>query len=435
MLGHDAQQLAARMAKVIHGGVASEVPPADSPVSPSDSSSSSSGSGSSNGTQNPSNNASRPQPTRPLMPYHAPNAKMQQEAMMVEPSASSVLAQRHTRGTPSLEVASVPTGARAHSGASVASGGAHFSDPERRATRFPQHLIPSDFTHVQLIFRSKNTLLFKARRRVAQRSSATASGSSAPVSSTASSLHPQLALVRGVSSLPILDPLGDLHSLTTSSNDASSPHASERPAASGLPHGEERQCNEGKRYEMVVLKMPNLFSINKEATGGAQTNTQLAGADDEPDVAGGTRAGDLTQLGGVDSSLKAAAAQAPAAAGFSAMQLARIKQFMLQVRAASVSASCLETADGTCRHSSSPDVFCVCVCVCVLQYSIAKQLQNKSVAGLVQLRMAPIHSRRMLEHAGRQNMQRRRTPPHAHSAHCRVTRRAHMEEEQQASGG
>jgi len=330
------------------------------------------------------------------MPYHAPNAKMQQEAMMEEPSASSVLAQRHTRGAPSLEVASVPTGARAHSGASVASGGAHFSDPERRATRFPQHLIPSDFTHVQLIFRSKNTLLFKARRRVAQRTSATASGSGRPVSSTASSLHPQLALVRGVSSLPILDPLGDLHSLTTSSNDASSPYASERPAASGLPHDEERQRNEGKRYEMVVLKMPNLFSINKEATGGAQTNTQLAGADDEPDVAGGTRAGDLTQLGGVDSSLKAAA-QAPAAAGFSAMQLARIKQFMLQ-------------------------------------YSIAKQLQNKSVAGLVQLRTAPIRSRRMLEHAGRQNMQRRRTPPHAHSAHCRVTRRAHMEEEQQASG-
>lgn len=103
--------------------------------------------------------------------------------------------------------------------------------------------------------------------------------------------------------------------------------------------------------ELVVLKMPNLFSGNESAGGAAGP---AAGAEDDPEAA--TRAGaGATATGADEHAVKSGGAQAqqqqqqPIAVGFSSLQSAKIKQFMQQ-------------------------------------YSIAKALQSKRVAGLVQLR-------------------------------------------------
>jgi hypothetical protein len=153
------------------------------------------------------------------------------------------------------------------------------------AASFPLHLLPARFTHLRLLFRSKNTLVYRARRQVPTRT-----GLGTPLLHVPSALAPQSAA-----------------------------------AASGA-QGEPANV---LAYDEVVLKMPNLFAgdgatVPAAAREAAEQVESGAGAKGKV-AAGG--AGGTTRLsaGAVDSD-----ARAVPLLPFTPLQAARVRHFLQQ---------------------------------------------------------------------------------------------------------
>lgn len=196
----------------------------------------------------------------------------------------------------------------------------------------PICLIPSEFSHLSLLFKSKHTLLFKARRRVGI-------ASPPPVPTPP---HP-----------PHINVTSDAELAAVAAH-AAAALAATFAASSHSPPNKPRATpaeNEEDRYESVVLKMPNLFTISESA-----------GRVDEAGVAGKLAAVTPLPLASpiVSSLLSAPSSLLPQ--HFTPLQSGRIKQFLQQ-------------------------------------YVIAKTLQSKNVQGLVQLRKLTSPSRAHNAHA------------------------------------
>jgi hypothetical protein len=221
-------------------------------------------------------------------------------------------------------------------------GSENFSDPECRSTRYPQQLIPSEFTHLQLVFRSKNTLLFKARRKTLS----AGTGLASPQQISAS----LLPLVRQTSNAHVQET--SRQSPVSSSAGSSGPTSlAAAPLSTSASLRSQTVNSLIMREDLVVLKMPNIFQGgtkgNVPGLGlgiGIELGSQMTALDAE-----GLDQDALLQPNNRPRAAEVKVGCAVVAPGFSTVQQSKIKQFM---------------------H----------------QYSIAKQLQNKNVPGLVQLR-------------------------------------------------
>lgn len=192
------------------------------------------------------------EPTPAAHAYAHANGHARVAPIDVEPIASRECHSDATRQPHADEAAAADLAAAAAAAGSLAAAAAaaalRFSDPEQHSSasvRFPQRLIPADFSHVQLVFRSRNTLLFRARRRVlVAMAPATAT---AAASATASPPPLSLADVD-----PAAAPQGQAHGVGATASASRSPRVGGSKAKRTNSHNndEGRQGQTGEKEKI-----------------------------------------------------------------------------------------------------------------------------------------------------------------------------------------